>query len=147
MWRLMGYIFYGDKGRFEVKGEKRFDKEAVVEFCTTKGIALYDTATEVNRLKDNASDKFLEIATATDIKALLEKIPHCTAIVTTGQKATDTIVEKFGCETPPMGGKSTVRIGGREYNFWRMPSTSRAYPLALEKKAAYYLKMFEHEGV
>jgi hypothetical protein len=46
-----------------------------------------------------------------------------------------------------MGGKSTVRIGGREYNFWRMPSTSRAYPLALEKKAAYYLKMFEHEGV
>ena len=74
MWRLMGYIFYGDKGRFEVKGEKRFDKEAVVEFCTTKGIALYDTATEVNRLKDNASDKFLEVVTPTDISHCL---PHC----------------------------------------------------------------------
>ena len=147
MWYLCGLLFFNDKFHFRIKDEKRFNKEAIVEFCNSKGIALYDTACEVVRLKDNASDKFLEIATATDIEALLDRIPHCTAIVTTGQKATDTIVEKFGCETPPMGGKSTVRIGGREYNFWRMPSTSRAYPLALEKKAAYYLKMFEHEGV
>ena len=147
MWYLCGLLFFNDKFHFRIKDEKRFNKEAIVEFCTRRGIALYDTACEVVRLKDNASDKFLEIATATDIEALLDRIPHCTAIVTTGQKATDTIVEKFGCETPPMSGKSTVRIGGREYNFWRMPSTSRAYPLALEKKAAYYLKMFEHEGV
>lgn len=147
MWYLMGLLFFNDKNHFKVKDEKRFDKEAIVEFCNDKGIALYDTASEVVRLKDNASDKFLEIATATDIKALLEKIPHCTAIVTTGQKATDTIVGKFGCATPPMGGKSTVCIGRREYNFWRMPSTSRAYPLALEKKAAYYLDMFRNEGL
>ena len=147
MWYLCGLLFFDDKLHFRIKDSKRFDKDAVMEFCSSKGIALYDTACEVVRLKDNASDKFLEIATATDIASLLEKLPHCTAIVTTGQKATDTIVEKFGCSTPSMGGMSTVRIAGREYNFWRMPSTSRAYPLALEKKAAYYLKMFEHEGV
>ena len=147
MWRVMGLLFFGDRHHFEQKGEKRFDKEAVVEFCMAKGIALYDTACEVVRLKENASDKFLEIITTTDIAALLEKLPHCTAIVTTGQKATDTIVETFGCTTPPMGGKSTLHIGGSEYNFWRMPSTSRAYPLALEKKAAYYNLMFIHEGV
>ena len=145
MWRIMGLLFFGDRYHFENRSEKRFDKDKIVKFCTDYGIALYDTACEVVRLKDNASDKYLEIATATDIKALLEKTPHCTAVVTTGQKATDTIVEKFGCETPPMGGKSTVCIGGREYNVWRMPSTSRAYPLALEKKAAYYREMFRLE--
>ena len=146
MWRVMGLLFFGDRHHFELKGEKRFDKEAVVEFCTVQGIALYDTACEVVRLKENASDKFLEITTPTDIAALLEQLPQCTAIVTTGQKATDTIVETFDCTTPPMGGKSTLHIAGREYRFWRMPSTSRAYPLALEKKADYYMTMFRHEG-
>ena len=146
-WRIEGLIFFGDKDYFVDTEAKTFRLERIIPFLEQKGIGFYDTATAVRRLKDNASDKFLEIATATDIASLLEKLPHCTAIVTTGQKATDTIVEKFGCSTPSMGGMSTVRIAGREYNFWRMPSTSRAYPLALEKKAAYYLKMFEHEGV
>ena len=147
MWFLMGLLFFGDKYHFGIKEEKRFDKEAVVEFCNSKGIALYDTACEVVRLMENASDKFLEVTTPTDIEALLDKLPCCTAIVTTGQKATETIVNKFHCEQPVMGGKSTLRIGNRVYNFWRMPSTSRAYPLALEKKAAYYHSMFMHEGM
>ena len=146
MWRVMGLLFFGDRHHFELKGEKRFNKEKIVEFCTGQGIALYDTACEVVRLKENASDKFLEVATPTDIATLLEKLPHCTAIVTTGQKATDTIIGTFGCATPPMGGNSTLHIAGREYNFWRMPSTSRAYPLALEKKAAHYMKMLWSEG-
>ena len=30
---------------------------------------------------------------------------------------------------------------------WRMPSTSRAYPLAVEKKADYYAEMFRHLGI
>ena len=145
MWRVMGLLFFGDRHHFELKGEKRFDKDAVVGFCTTKGIAIYDTACEVVRLKDNAADKFLEVTTPTNIAALLEKLPHCTAVVTTGQKATETIVESFGCVTPPMGGTSTLHIAGREYNFWRLPSTSRAYPLALEKKAEFYKNMFEQE--
>ena len=147
MWRVMGLLFFGDRHHFELKGEKRFNKEAVVEFCTRRGIALYDTACEVVRLKENASDKFLEVTAPTDIEALLGQLPQCTAIVTTGQKATDTIVAHFGCDTPPMGECTTIHIGGREYRFWRMPSTSRAYPLALEKKAAHYLKMLKIEGL
>ena len=147
MWFLMGLLFFGNKYHFRFKDEKRFDKEAVVDFCNSKGIALYDTACEVVRLKENASDKFLEIETATDIEALLNKLPYCTAIVTTGQKATETIVNSLHCEQPAMGGKSTLCIGERTYNFWRMPSTSRAYPLALEKKAAYYHSMLVNEGL
>ena len=147
MWRIFGVIFFEDKGHFEMKGEKRFNKEMIVEFCTTKGIALYDTACEVRRLKDNASDKFLEVVTPTDIRALLSALPHCTAVVTTGQKATDVIVETFGCIEPAVGCSSNIKCGKRELRFWRMPSSSRAYPLALDKKADFYHKMLTDEGI
>ena len=80
MWRIMGLLFYADKHHFEIKGHKTFDRERIIEFCTTKGIALYDTATEVRRLKDNASDKFLEIVTPTDIDSLIAQLPDATAV-------------------------------------------------------------------
>lgn len=161
MWRIVGYVFYGEKEHFVAgishagrKPEKKFDKESIVEFCTSTGIALYDTACEVRRLQDNASDKFLEVVRATDIKALLEKIPECRAIVTTGQKATEIVCEVFGCEEPPVGGWTECSLDTflqagctRSLRFWRMPSSSRAYPLALEKKAEYYRKMFETENL
>ena len=145
MWRLMGYIFYNDRHHFELKGEKRFCKESIEAFCNEKGIALYDTACEVVRLKDNASDKFLEVVTPTDICALLEQIPHCTAIVTTGEKATDVVTATFGCEKPSVGNMTTITTNNRTLHFWRMPSSSRAYPLALEKKAEYYKMMLQTE--
>lgn len=145
MWRICGFIFYNDRHHFEVKGEKRFDKERIIGFCESKGIALYDTACEVKRLKDNASDKFLEVVTPTDLNALLASLPHCAAIVTTGQKATDVIVATFGCEEPAVGCMSTIQTNDREIHFWRMPSSSRAYPLPLEKKAEHYRTMFNNE--
>ncbi len=141
MWRILGHIFYNDRHRFEIKVEKRFNKEQIIEFCTEQGIALYDTACEVRRLKENASDKFLEVVTPTDIGALLAALPRCAAIVTTGQKATDVIAETFCCEEPAIGEASEIDVCGRKIQFWRMPSSSRAYPLPLERKAAYYSKM------
>lgn len=146
MWRVMGVIFFGNRRHFEVEGSKRFDREQIINFCTSQGIALYDTASEVRRLKDNASDKFLEIITPTDIESLLAELPHCQAIVTTGQKATETIAERFGCAIPAVGSSTQLIIGTRKLRFWRMPSTSRAYPLALDKKAEVYRSMFEREG-
>ena len=145
MWRIFGHIFHDDKHHFEAEGEKRFNRELIVGFCKEKGIALYDTACEVHRLKENASDKFLEVVTPTNIPELLAALPHCTAIVTTGQKATDTITAALGCDEPPVGGYVTASIGGKEIHLWRMPSSSRAYPLALEKKAAHYHAMFRKE--
>ena len=142
-WRVMGLLFHRDREWFAVPGEKRFDIRRVQAFCREQGLALYDTACAVRRLKDNASDKFLEVVEATDLPALLARIPHCGALVTTGQKATDVIVETFGCEQPPMGGHVALTIGDRQLCFWRMPSTSRAYPLSLEKKAQAYRALFE----
>ena len=97
-------------------------------------------------MKDNASDKFLEVVTPTDIQALLERIPECQAIVTTGQKATDVITEMFGCEEPAVGEYTGFTgPGARPIRFWRMPSSSRAYPLSLDKKAEYYRRMYKTE--
>lgn len=154
MWRIWGLIFFNDKDHFvaeEADGTKsrKFDRERCAGFAADKGIAMYDTASEVIRLKDNASDKFLHVVKATDLTALLEDIPECDAVVTTGQKATDVIVETFGCEEPSVGSCTKFTIPGtsRTVRFWRMPSSSRAYPLALEKKAEFYRKMFMHELV
>lgn len=143
MWRIVGHIFFADKHYFELSGEKRFDKAKIEDFCREKGIAMYDTACEVRRLKDNASDKFLEVVQATDVAALLKQLPECRAIVTTGQKATDVIVEQFGCKEPAVGQCELISIAERKVEFWRMPSSSRAYPLKLESKAEAYQVMFD----
>ena len=147
MWRIWGYIFFGDKHYFEVAGEKRFDRERIASFCTERGIALYDTATVVRRLAGNASDKFLEVVTPTDLHAMLRTLPHCRAIVTTGEKATDTLVEQLGCEKPRVGEYTEMMFEERTIRIYRMPSSSRAYPLKLERKAEAYAQMLCEEGI
>ena len=141
-WRIMGVIHFSDKDHFCIPREKCFDEEAIKAFCTQKGLAFYDTACEVRRLKDNASDAFLEVVTPTDIPALLRQSPDCDTLVTTGQKATEVVAERFGCGVPPVGGCVDIVIDGRNLRFWRMPSSSRAYPLPLEKKAEAYRRLF-----
>jgi len=142
-WRIMGLIHFNDKDRFCIIKEKRFNEADIRDFCTQKGLAFYDTATQIRRLKDNASDAFLEVITPTDIPALLQKIPHCTTLVTTGQKATEVIAQTFNCPIPPVGSHIEIKIGTRPIAFWRMPSTSRAYPLPLNKKADAYRQLFK----
>ena len=146
-WRICGLAFFGDKDYFIQEGEKRFNKTAIIDFCRIKGIALYDTATEIRRLKDNASDKYLEVVTPTDLPALLDRIPLCRTLVTTGQKATDVLTETFGCREPSIGSSEPIRIGDRDLIFFRMPSTSRAYPLPLDKKTAAYRQLFTQIGL
>ncbi|MDO4186218.1 MAG: uracil-DNA glycosylase family protein [Bacteroidales bacterium] len=143
MWRIMGLIYFQDKNHFVIPSQKKFDKALLISFLSDQGIALYDTATAVRRLQDNASDKFLEVVCPTDIDALLAQLPECRAIVTTGEKATDTLCQKYGTEKPQVGHYSPFLFQGRELRLYRMPSSSRAYPLALEKKAAAYAQMLK----
>ena len=142
-WRLMGLIFYGDKDYLVDTEAKTYRMDRIKRLVSEQHLGYYDTSEAVRRLKDNASDKFLEVVEATDIPALLARIPACRAIVTTGQKATDVIVATFGCDEPPMGGSVPLTIGGRALAFWRMPSTSRAYPAPLERKALAYKALFD----
>lgn len=147
MWRIWGYIYFGDKQYFEITTEKRFDRERIAQFCTEQGIALYDTATEVRRLAGNASDKFLEVVTPTDLRSMLRQLPYCHTIVTTGEKATDTLVEQFSCAKPSVGEYTEVEAEGRTLRIYRMPSSSRAYPLKLERKAEAYERMLREVGI
>ena len=138
MWRIFGLIFFDDKDYFLFPDKKAFDKERLIEFLTEKGIALYDTASSVRRLQDNASDKFLEVVEPTDIRLLLKQLPQCKAIVTTGQKATDIIRSQIDIEEPKVGESCPFEFEDRTLRLYRMPSSSRAYPLAIEKKASVY---------
>ena len=141
-WRIMGIIHFADKDHFCLPAEKRFNEPAIRAFCADKGLAFYDTACEVRRLRDNASDAFLDVVTPTDIPALLRSIPDCRTIVTTGQKATEILADCLASPLPPVGGFIDTHIGPRPIRFWRMPSTSRAYPLPLARKADAYRQLF-----
>lgn len=140
-WRIIGLLFFGNKNHFVDIESKSFKLDLIVDFLHEKGIGYYDTAEAVKRLKDNASDKFLEVVKYTDINALLEKIPDCRVVVTTGEKATENIVKQLSLpEMPTVGNYIQLRDNTILY---RLPSSSRAYPLSLDKKTEAYRIMFE----
>lgn len=147
MWRIYGLCFFGDKDYFVDVERKAFRKEQLVEFLTEKGVALYDTASAVIRTKGTASDKDLEVVTPTDIKALLRQLPECKAVVVTGQKAADVFTAQFHIEQPRVGNFTEFQLEERPLRLYRMPSSSRAYPMKLERKAAAYRQMFTELGL
>ena len=147
MWRIFGLLFFNDKEHFLLPDKKAFNKNYLIKFLTEKGIALYDTASVIRRLQDNASDKFLEVIEPTDIRLLLKQLPHCKAIVTTGQKATDIIRSQIEVDEPSVGQSCPFEFEDRTLQLYRMPSSSRAYPLALEKKATSYRFMLNDLGL
>lgn len=147
MWRIMGHIFYDEPLHF-VSG-KRFNEALVRQFCEEKGIALFDTAQSVIRKNKNASDNFLEVVTHIDLISILSKIPECTTIATTGQKATETLLTVLAeidpqtqLSLPSPGTYITFHFRQRPIRLYRMPSSSRAYPKPLKEKAESYRKLF-----
>ena len=140
-WRIEGQIWFGDKNYFVDAVHKSFKKDEIVAFLNERGIAFFDTAMAVNRQKDNASDAFLEIVEHTDIEALLKQIPQCHAIATTGEKATIEVCAYYKTDSVP---SPRTQIMLREGLYlYRLPSSSRAYPLSFDKKVAAYKRMFE----
>lgn len=143
-WFMMGLIFFGDKDALYDRASRTFRLEAIKDLLDEKGIALNDTCRKVRRLKGNASDKFLEIVEPVPLGELLVQMPGCRTVATTGEKAAGVIAALTGTEVPAMGSCVEAADG---LSVWRMPSTSRAYPLALEAKAAHYRRLFEASGV
>ncbi|MGN1255557.1 MAG: uracil-DNA glycosylase family protein [Bacteroidaceae bacterium] len=146
-WRIMGLLLLGDRTALEMKGVKQFDQEKIIRLATEHGMAFFDTARKVCRTKDNASDQYLEIQEPTDVSHLLSLIPSCTQVVTTGGKASEELLLQTDArEVPAVGTCISCRIGQREIRWWRMPSTSRAYPMKMEKKAEFYSLIFRQEN-
>jgi len=156
MWRILGQIFFSDKQRFELQTDKQqstkgrktvFNYEEIVSFCRKQGIAIFDTAQAVRRLQGNAADEHLEIVEQTDIAAILLQIPQCHDICCTGGKAAETLAEILHTPTPKVGEYIDTTFAARTIRFWRMPSSSRAYPLSLDKKASAYQHLFATIGM
>lgn len=143
MWSIFGEVFFDDSQRLVDAESLTFRLPDIRMLLTTHGIAIYDTATAVRRLSGNASDKDLHIVEKTDIAAMLKCIPQCHDMVCTGQKSFSVLTEDYGIAVPKMGGYNEFAINGRPMRLWRMPSSSRAYPMPLKEKATYYRRMMQ----
>ena len=141
-WRIIGLIFLGDRNALWDAGQHLFKLDAIKSLLVHERIALWDTGMAVRRLKGNASDKFLEIVEPIDLAALLDENPTISHVITTGEKATGVIAAQAGVELPAIGVPVACQVGRHPITLWRMPSSSRAYPLSLEKKAEAYMKVF-----
>lgn len=147
-WRIQGLIHFGEPQHFVDAGVNRFDIESITGFCRRKGLAFFDTASKVCRLKGNASDEFLVILKPVDLSALLSSMPSCHTVVTTGGKSSEEFAAILGAlgaapqRLPAIGESIALDVCGREIRWWRMPSSSRAYPMSLARKAEYYSKLF-----
>lgn len=147
MWEIFGIVFFGDSQRLVDAEHRTFRLSDIQTLLRERGIAIFDTATTVRRLSGNASDKDLEIVEKTDIAALLASLPLCHDIVCTGQKSFSVLTDDYGVPVPKMGACNEFILAGREMRLWRMPSSSRAYPMKLEEKAAHYRRLMQAVGI
>ena len=147
MWEIFGLVFFDDSQRLVDAERRTFRLSAIQTLLTERGIAIFDTARAVRRLSGNASDKDLQIVEKTDIPALLAQIPQCHDMVCTGQKSFSVLTEDHGVTVPKMGTYNKFSIAGRQMHLWRMPSSSRAYPMPLTEKAEYYRHMMQEVGI
>ena len=143
-WKVCGLLFYGDERALYDSTGRNFDEQRIRRMLTEKRIAMSDTAREVRRLKGNASDKFLEIVTPIDLRATLARMPDCHTVATTGEKAAGVIAAQTGTQVPPICQPVTTSDG---LTLWRMPSTSRAYPMPVAQKAEAYAELFRSVGI
>jgi G:T/U-mismatch repair DNA glycosylase len=147
MWEIFGLVFFSDSQRLVDVENKTFRMDEIKALLESYGIAIYDTASAVRRLSGNASDKDLEVVEKTDIPALLSQIPQCHDIVCTGQKSFSVLTDDYGVPIPKMGTHNEFTIANRPMRLWRMPSSSRAYPMPLAEKAKCYREMMTQIGI
>lgn len=150
MWRIYGLVFFNDENYFRVGNEKRFDPVRIEAFLHEKGIALCSSAQTAIRTKGNAADKDLKIVEPVNMAKLLQVLPNLKWLFTTGGLATDTLLgllpEKV--KSPKTNEFIAYPFNGKKDLFlYRLPSTSRAYPLSLDKKVEAYRRFFEMAGI
>lgn len=161
MWRIYGRVFFDDADYFRVGDEKRFDPERIRAFMFERGIASCPTVVQAIRETGNASDKDLTVVTTVDLDTILPQVPKVQALFTTGGKATEVLLNLLA--EPPAKSKHPKTNQSMDYPYkwqdkdnkkadvnsltlYRLPSTSRAYPLALDKKVSAYKDFFKKIG-
>lgn len=114
-------------------------------FLKEKGVALFDTALRIRRTTGTASDKDLEIIEKADLDGMLRALPECKAVLTAGQLATKIFSDHYHIDTRnlKMGEFVDFSFENRKLKLYRQPSSSRAYPMKVEDKSAFYESMFK----
>ena len=74
-------------------------------------------------------------------------LPLAIAFAVASGVSPDTLSSLYGCAKPAVGEYVNTTLSNRPVRLWRMPSSSRAYPIALEKKAEAYASMFKTAGL
>ncbi|MBO4771920.1 MAG: uracil-DNA glycosylase family protein [Bacteroidales bacterium] len=138
MWRIFGIVFFNDLNHFIDVEKKCFKQDEIIDFLTTNGIAIYDSAVEIERGNNDASDANLQVIERINLSEILAQIPDCKAIVSTGGKSAEIVADILGVKTPAVGEFVETIFSGRPIRLYRMPSTSRAFPLKIEVKARAY---------
>ncbi|MGE6409361.1 DNA glycosylase [Psychrobacter sp. NPDC078761] len=161
MWRIYGRVFFNDADYFRIGDEKRFDPERIRDFMFERGIASCPTVKQAIRETGNASDKNLTVVTPVDLDVILPQVPKVKSLFTTGGKATEVLLglldEPIAKSKHPKTNQSMnypyqwqstddQKADVNNLTLYRLPSTSRAYPLSLDKKVAAYKAFFEKMG-
>lgn len=164
MWRIFGLVFFDDADHFRIGEEKRFDHHKIKAFLLNKGIGECPTVTHVIREKGNASDEQLTVVGTVDLYEVLPQVPDVKWLFTTGGKATEVLIgvinadwqnpqspnydpDRKPLKVPKTNQYISVTAFGRDLNIYRLPSSSRAYPQSLTKKAEAYRQFFELAGL
>lgn len=149
MWRIFGYVFFEDKKYFVDEANKTYKLDLLRTFLKDKGIAIFDTALRIRRTTGTASDKDLEIVEPADLDHMLRVLPQCKAVLAAGQLATKVFTDHYQIDARKMkmGDYKKFTFEGRTIRLYREPSSSRAYPMKVEKKAEYYKQMLSEVGL
>ncbi|QLB20209.1 DNA glycosylase [Vespertiliibacter pulmonis] len=149
MWRIYGEIFFSNPLHFQIKDEKQFDSAKISQFIQQKGIALCPTVNKAIREHNNASDKYLKVVEAVNLNTILPQIPNCQWLFTTGGKATDILLNMLPTKTkaPKTNEWIDYHYNNFQLKLYRLPSTSRAYPLSFSKKVEAYRQFFLLSGI
>lgn len=159
MWRIYGRVFFDDADYFRSSDEtgylKGFDAERIKTFMSERGIASCPTVRRAIREQGNASDKHLTIVETVDFDDILPQVPNVQTLFTTGGKATEILLALLPEDTRPKLPKTNQQIdyhyrgpkAERDLTLYRLPSTSRAYPLSLDNKVAAWRTFFEQVGL
>ena len=149
MWRIFGYVFFEDKKYFVDEANKTYKLDLLRTFLKDKGIAIFDTALRIRRTTGTASDKDLEIVEPADLDHMLRVLSQCKAVLAAGQLATKVFTDHYQIDARKMqmGDYKEFTFEGRTIRLYREPSSSRAYPMKVEKKAEYYKQMLSEVGL
>lgn len=152
MWRIYGRVFFDDVDHFRNGTEKGFNPKRINAFLNERGIASCPTVKKAIREQGNAADRFLTVVETVDLHEILPQVPNVHTLFTTGGKATEILMELLAkdqeitipkSKMPKTNQKIDYNYANRKLTLYRLPSTSRAYPLSLDKKVEAYRTFFK----